>query len=155
MPDNRCYVDDQCDENECCALYPDHNGRRCMLKENHAKTLFSGPISFTPTCPSIEAPEDIVPENAADDIAKGALAEASEELAKWYDNILVDKRIEGGYDGLTDEEKQAFDEIHLSKEDERNALWDTFKAAINYEDEEKCDDNCKAIFEAELLKWEQ
>jgi len=126
-----------------------------MARENNKKVLTFGPITFTPTCPSMESEEPIEPENAQDDIAKGALSEASEELTKWYNNVLADRKIEAGYDGLTDEEKKTFDEIHLAAEDERNELWDTFKAAINYEDEEKCDDMCKAIFEAELLKWEQ
>jgi hypothetical protein len=85
--DNRCFIDAQCDlaGGECCALYPDSNNRRCMASTLNKTTLTVGPVSFIPTCPSIQL-EDIVPENAEDDIAAGALAEASEAVTSFRAN---------------------------------------------------------------------
>lgn len=81
VADMRCFLDLQCPADKCCANYPDGNNRRCMLRTEHDKPITVGPASFTPSCPSIKGGnKDVVPENAQDDIAKGALSEANDAL---------------------------------------------------------------------------
>jgi hypothetical protein len=105
--DNRCVYDSQCSSLPekgagfvnwlgeevlgaagCCATHPDTNNRRCIAKEAHGVAITVGPATFSPSCesmvPANEDEEDEAPENAQDDIAKGALAEASEELEKFF-----------------------------------------------------------------------
>ena len=63
----------------------------------------AGPATFTPTC-TPESEEDAVPENAQDDIAAGALAEASEELTKFFNAQKEDAQAKAGYDDMTEDE---------------------------------------------------
>jgi len=95
---------------------------------------------------------DVVPENAQDDIADGALAEAAEELANFYTNQLADAKENAGYDDMTDEEKAEFDQAAEADADKRKELFDELKETAGYEGED-CDKECKARFESELLKW--
>lgn len=91
--DNRCFLDIQCpttsDGERCCAKYPDTNNRRCILKTGHAVSITVGPVTFAPSCESLEtAPDDEEvdePTNAGDDIAAGALAEATEALTSYFE----------------------------------------------------------------------
>lgn len=101
--DNRCYLDGQCDANECCGSWPDNNNRRCMLRELRNKVQTLGPAFFTPDCMT-PLDEDVVPENAQDDISKGALSEASEELTKFFNAQKDDAKTKAGYDDLTADE---------------------------------------------------
>jgi len=112
-----------------------------------------GPLTFTPTCgaPSSSVP----PTNAQDDIAKEALSEASEELEKWFSLVTEDSKKSVDYENLSEDLKKAFDSEQLIIQEERNSLWNALKSAINYSYHTLCDDSCKAIFEAKLLKWEK
>lgn len=78
-----CAVNDQCLADECCGMWPDQNNKRCFKKDLDGKKQSAGPIFFTPSCVADE--EDVAPENAADDIASGALAKAAEALSTFYD----------------------------------------------------------------------
>lgn len=84
-----------------------------MASSNNKKTITVGPVSFIPTCPSIQL-EDIVPENAEDDIAAGALAEASEAVSSFRANQLADAKAAADYENLSDEDKLAFDEAQAA-----------------------------------------
>jgi hypothetical protein len=53
---------------------------------------------------------------------------------------------------MTDDAKAAFDEKEASNLAARQALWDELKTTAGY-DSADCDDDCKAIFNADLLKW--
>lgn len=50
------------------------------------------------------------------------------------------------------ESKAAFDAQQTANADKRKALFTELKTLVGYETD-KCDDACKADFEAELLKW--
>ena len=102
--DTRCFLDMQCPEDACCGDYPDSNNKRCMKKVDHMKSITLGPVTLTPSCPSLLGGSDgseIVPENAQDDISKGALSEAKEELDKFFEAQLSDAKAASKYD--TDE----------------------------------------------------
>jgi len=55
--DNRCFLDVQCptiDAGErCCALHPDTNNRRCIMKDQHEVEITVGPFTFKPSCESL------------------------------------------------------------------------------------------------------
>lgn len=53
---------------------------------------------------------------------------------------------------MTTEEKAAFDEKEASNKTKREALWAELKTTAGYNSSD-CDDDCKAVFEADLLKW--
>lgn len=102
--DNRCFEEDQCAADECCGLWPDQNNRRCMAKALDGVAQLAGPVSFTPTCSVIDE-EDVVPENAQEDIAKGALAQAAEALDSYADNLLSDAKLKAGYADMSADEQ--------------------------------------------------
>jgi hypothetical protein len=74
-----------------------------MPKDKAKKVQILGPAFFTPTCMTPED-EDVVPENAQDDISKGALSEASEELTKFFNAQKDDAKTKAGYAELSAEE---------------------------------------------------
>lgn len=74
-----------------------------MLRTLRNKVQNLGPAFFTPDCMTPED-ENVVPENAQDDISKGALSEASEELTKFFNAQKTDAKTKAGYDDLTAEE---------------------------------------------------
>lgn len=152
--DNRCFLDVQC-PNSCCAYWPDSNNRRCMPSlDMNKKPTTVGPVTFSPLCFNLEneAGEEVAPENAGDDIAKGALAEAAEAIGKFYESQLTDAKTNAGYDDMTAEEKEAFDNAQTAVANKRKELFTELKASVGY-DLEACNDDCKALFETELLAW--
>ena len=74
-----------------------------MLKDLAKKVQNLGPAFFTPTCMTPDD-ETVVPENAQDDISKGALSEASEELTKFFNAQKTDAKTKAGYDDLSADE---------------------------------------------------
>lgn len=96
--------------------------------------------------------DDVVPENAQDDIADGALAEAAEELNSFYTNQLSDAKDNAGYADMTEEEKAEFDQAAEAAKAERDEFFAELKVTAGY-DGDDCDKECKARFESELLKW--
>jgi len=134
-------------------LYPDSNNRRCFPKAQHGILQTIGPVSFIPNCTDIDL-SDIIPENAADDIAAGVLAEASEKVNSFRADQLADAKTAAGYDDMTDEEKATFDEEQAANDTARDEFVATLKTTAGY-DTDACDDTCKALFEEELHKWER
>jgi len=112
--DNRCFLDIQCDPDKCCSFYPNDKNRRCILKTDHWKSINVGPVTIEPHCPTLGAKpgtsdtstdttttDPVTPENAKDDIAKGALSKAKEEIEKWEANKLADAKKNENYDSIT------------------------------------------------------
>jgi len=62
-----------------------------MLKSIDKTPQTVGPVTFTPLCAVEDAGGEVVPENAQDDIAAGALADASEALTSFWANQVKDK----------------------------------------------------------------
>lgn len=155
--ENHCYLNFQCPPLEgverCCMMYPDTNNRRCMPKAMHGIMRAVGPVTFTPTC-AVEVLADMVPDNAEDDIAAGALAEASEALDNFYKRQVDDFKASTKYDEADAETKAKLGETISALRNRRLALFDDLKATIGYYDAD-CNDECKAVFEAELLVWEK
>lgn len=121
--------------------------------------MTKGPITFKPACASlgeVKDDEEVVPENAKDDIAKGALSKANEELDAWAANLLSDAKKAAGYDEDTCDQacKDKFDAEQKALTDEYDAFVKELKTEAEYDDD-ACDDACKAIFEADLLKWQK
>lgn len=104
MADNRCFLDIQCEPTECCAKYPDTNNRRCIAKSKDKVLVNIGPMSFVPFCQSQIpiAPEPIDP-------GEDLLAEASEKMASWEENHLIDAKRAADYDNMSEEDKLKFD----------------------------------------------
>lgn len=46
--DNRCFENEQCPSDECCATFPDTNNRRCTKRTNDKKELLVGPVKIIP-----------------------------------------------------------------------------------------------------------
>lgn len=134
-------------------MYPDSNNRQCFPKAQHGILQTKGPVSFIPNCTDIDL-SDIIPENAADDIAAGVLAEASEKVNSFRADQLADAKTAAGYDDMTEEEKTAFDEEQAAADTARDEFVATLKTTAGY-DTDACDDTCKALFEEELHKWER
>lgn len=111
-----------------------------------------GPVSFTPTCAVEDGGADVVPENAQDDIASGALADASEALNSFWTNQVNDKKAAAKYDTMDADAKAAFDKEIAAEEAINDSILGQLKTAIGYT-ATACDDNCKAIFEADVLNW--
>lgn len=66
--------------------------------------ITAGPLAFSPSCPTLvetndDEPDD--PTSAQDDINKQALADASEELATWNENLKKDAQEAAGYDSMS------------------------------------------------------
>lgn len=95
---------------------------------------------------------NVVPENAQDDIAKGALAEAAEALDSFYASQLKDAKDKAKYTDMTDDEKKKWDADWEAKENERKAFFKTLETKIGY-DTDACDDTCKELFQADILAW--
>lgn len=133
--------------------WPDSNNKRCGLLTLDKQSHTVGPVTFTPTC-IVSDDDDVVPESAQADIAAGALAEASEKLGTFYDTLLDDKKTADGYASMTEAEKTAFDEAEAAAKAAREALWTELKETAGYNSAE-CDDDCKSVFEVDLLKWGQ
>lgn len=150
--DNRCFFNAQCGADECCGNYPDSSNRRCMAKSIDKVLQKVGPVSFTPTCAVEDGGIDVVPENAQDDIASGALADASEALNSFWTNQVNDKKTAASYETMDAEAKAAFDAEITAEEATNDSILGQLKTAIGYT-ADACDDNCKAIFEADVLKW--
>ena len=104
--DNRCFLDLQCDADHCCANFPDTNNRRCIANEKHNTEYIFGPIKFNASCASkvVAEEEDGDPEPAKNDIDAQALADASEELTQWNDNLQKDAKEAAGYDDMSAED---------------------------------------------------
>lgn len=160
--DNRCYLNSQCPTKDgierCCAVYPDTNNRRCMARSLDKTSVTIGPITFVPEC-AVEAPTTTdtsgtgeEPEIAIDDISSTALAEASEELTKFVDGITAEYKKANNYDSLTGAEKTAFDEGLAAQDAKDKAFMDGLRKTAKY-NEPECKDECKALFEADLLVW--
>jgi len=108
---NKCFLDVQCNagQGSCCALYPDTNNRRCITNDLHNTSVTVGPITFTPSCPTLATPstgtetggEEEPPESAIDDIAEQALAEASEALTTFKESLFTQAKEAAGYDALS------------------------------------------------------
>jgi hypothetical protein len=110
-----------------------------------------GPTSFTPTCKA-DIDTSVTPESAQADLAAGALAEASEALGTFYTGLLNERKDDAKYAEMTDDEKAKFDEGEAELLAKREALWAELKTTAGYASAE-CDDDCKAVFEADLLAW--
>lgn len=80
-----------------------------MAKSLHEQSFTVGPLTFTPSCPSMQTAPDSEPTNAGDDIAAGALAEAAEALDDYYYNVLEDAKDLQDYENMSDEERADFD----------------------------------------------
>jgi len=132
--------------------WPDTNNTRCQSKSKENILQKVGPLSFTPTCKVDDSNPNVEPTAAKDNIAAGALAEAKEELGKFYDNTVKDLKTKQGYDTMTDAQKKKFDEEVESATKKREALWAELKTLAKV-DQQECDDDCKALFEADLLTW--
>jgi len=114
---------------------------------------------LTPSCPSINTDgtvNEVVPENAQDDISAGALAEAKEDLDNFFNSQLADAKAAAKYDTeeCDDDCKAEFDKGAQAAKDKREEDWAELKALAGYETED-CDDTCKEVFEANLLAWEK
>jgi len=155
IADNRCFLDLQCPSDSCCGNWPDSNNRRCMERALDKVSQTVGPVTFSPTCPVADG--DVVPENAQDDISAGALAEANEELDSWRANLLSDAKEAAGYDTDACDAacKAKFDEDADAAAAKAAEFITSLKAIVDYDDAANCDDACKAVFEANLLKWEK
>lgn len=153
--DNRCFLDLQCPSDSCCGFWPDSNNRRCMLRTLDKVSQTVGPVTFSPTC--LKPDENVVPENAQDDISAGALAEANEELDSWRNNLLADAKEAAGYDtdACDADCKAKFDKDADAAAAKAAEFIGELKALVEYDDVAKCDDACKAVFEANVLKWEK
>jgi len=136
--------------------WPDANNTRCKDKALEGKEQTVGFTKFTPTCKVDAKPTPggttVKPENAKQDLAAGALAAAKENLGKFYDNILKDKKTAEGYDKMDATAKAKFDTEQAATKAKREALWTELKKEAKA-DQTSCGDDCKAIFEADLLKW--
>jgi len=136
--------------------WPDANNTRCKDKALEGKEQTVGFTKFTPSCKVDAKPTPggttVKPENAKQDLAAGALAAAKENLGKFYDNILKDKKTLEGYDKMDAAAKKKFDEEQAATKLKREKLWDELRKAAKA-DASTCGDDCKAIFEADLLKW--
>lgn len=156
--DTRCYVNRQCKDiaNGCCMEWPDKNNTRCKDSALAGKSQTQGLVTFTPTCRVDATPSPggttVKPENAKQDLAAGALAAAKENLGKFYDNILKDKKTAEGYATMDAAAKAKFDKEQTATKAKREALWTELRKAAKA-DQATCGDDCKAIFEADLLKW--
>jgi len=151
--DNRCFMNIQCPGDNCCGLYPDANNRRCMAKSAALVPITLGAVTLTPTCMPDDG-DDAVPENAQDDISKGALSEASAALDTFAAAKLADAKTDAGYADMTAEEQTAWDAERTAEAAKRDELFTELKALGGYDDS-TCDDACKAVFQAELLNWEK
>lgn len=108
---NKCFLDVQCNagQGHCCSLYPDTNNRRCIANDLHNISVTVGPVTFTPTCPTLGGPatpetggeEEPEPESAIDDIAEQALAEASEALTNFKESLFTQAKEAAGYDAMS------------------------------------------------------
>lgn len=132
--------------------WPDANNTRCKPKALANVEQTVGFTKFTPTCKVDASSSGVKPENAKQDLAAGALAAAKENLGKFYDNILKDKKTAEGYDKMDATAKAKFDKEQAATKLKREALWKELKTAAKA-DAATCGDDCKAIFEADLLKW--
>lgn len=150
--DNRCYFNDACNADECCGKYPDSNNRRCMKKTMDKVLQTVGPVSFTPTCAADDSTDFVVPENAQDDIAAGALSDASEALTAFWTNQVNDEKKAAKYDEMNAEAKAEFDKEIAAEEAANAKILTDLKEAMGYA-LDTCDDNCKAVFEADVLTW--
>jgi len=65
-----------------------------------------GKVKFTVTC-AVDSNifDDIVPENAQDDLAQSALADAAEAITTFFDNVKADAKAAFGYDATGDDAK--------------------------------------------------
>lgn len=107
-----------------------------------------GPASFIPQCKEANI-TNVVPENAADDIAAGALARASEALTTFYGNQLADAKAKINYtdDAKCDATcKKDFDAKQKVAADARDAFIAEIKKTAGF-DTADCDDTCKSVFE--------
>jgi len=129
-----------------------------MKTSAHNIEITAGPVSFTPTCPNLSSDnadtEEVVPENAQDDIAKGALSDASEALTSFWESQVADKKTAAKYDDMDDEAKAAFDAEITAEKAANDKTADALKVAMGYATD-ACDDTCKAVFEGDLLKWKK
>lgn len=132
--------------------WPDTNNTRCQSKSLENKLQTVGPLSFTPTCKVDDSNPNVEPTPAKDNIAAGALAAAKEELGKFYDNTVADLKKKQGYETMSDADKAKFDKEVEASTKKREALWADLKTLAKV-DQQECDDDCKALFEADLLTW--
>lgn len=151
--DNRCFLDVQCPVDECCMNWPDQLNRRCQPSTIDKILNSAGPVSFTPSCPSLTA-EDAVPENAQDDIAQGALSEAEEALTSFANSRKSDAKDKDGYADLTEEEQATWDEEWAAAEAKTDEWRAELKELAGFADD-TCDIACQAIVEEKILEAEK
>lgn len=105
---NKCLLNIGCDDpdTQCCSTYPDQNNRRCVDKTLDGLSQTIGKVTFTVQC-AVDSNifDEIVPENAQDDLAQSALADAAEAITTFFDNVKNDAKAAFGYDATGDDAK--------------------------------------------------
>jgi hypothetical protein len=149
---NVCAANSACGADECCANWPDSNNRRCTAKTLGGVEQTIPPLAaFTPVC-AVDA--NAPPKSAKDDLADKAKAEAASALKTFHDSVEERAKEVAKYTDMTPEEKTAWDAERVTFLADRKTFDDKLRLDAGI-DADTCDNDCKAVFDAEFLKWKK
>lgn len=145
---NTCTANTDCAEGECCANWPDSNNLRCISSDLAGVEQNIEPFTaFTPAC-AVNANQ--APTWAGDDLASEAQAFAADALTTFEEDILAEAKEAAGYDTMSAEEEEAWDEDYAESQIEVIARDTADRESAGFDD---MDASVQAVWDSELLRW--